>query len=64
LALVEFVFSPDTIVIGGGISADFEQFAPLLHTQAELCQAHYLNQAGVIGSAIYAAQNFREAIHA
>ncbi len=64
LAIVEFLFSPDSIVIGGGISADFEQFSPLLHTQAELYQAHYLNQAGVIGSAIYAAQSFRETVHA
>jgi polyphosphate glucokinase len=64
LSQIEFLFSPDSIVIGGGISADFEQFAPLLHTRAELVQAHYRNQAGVIGSAIYAAQSFREAVHA
>jgi Transcriptional regulator/sugar kinase len=64
LSMAEFLFSPDTIVLGGGISADFSQFSSLLHTDAELVQAHYRNQAGVIGSAIYAAQNFPEAVHA
>jgi polyphosphate glucokinase len=62
LSVLEFMLSPDHIVIGGGISADFEQFSAYLSTRAELSQAYYLNQAGVIGSAIYAAQNCSAAL--
>lgn len=52
---LEMYLSPDHIVLGGGISADFEQFCQFLHTRAKLQPAQYRNQAGVIGSAMYAA---------
>ena len=56
LDALEFILSPDTIVLGGGISAEFEHFAPQLHTQAKLLPAFYRNQAGVIGAAMAAMQ--------
>jgi polyphosphate glucokinase len=49
------LLSPDQIVIGGGISSDFETFRALLKLQAPLIPAHYRNQAGVIGAGMYAA---------
>lgn len=55
LELLELYLAPDHLVLGGGISADFEQFRPLLHTRAALRPAFYRNQAGVIGAAQYAA---------
>jgi polyphosphate glucokinase len=53
-AELEYILSPDAIVLGGGISAEFEQFAPFLHTRARLVPAFYRNQAGVIGAAMAA----------
>lgn len=54
LAMVERIFNPDHLVLGGGISADFEQFQPYLQTHCSLRAAHFRNQAGVIGAALHA----------
>lgn len=56
LDVVEFLFSPDLIVIGGGVSKDHEEFLPLLQTQAALVPADLRNKAGIIGAALLAAQ--------
>ncbi len=55
LAEVDELFAPDHLVLGGGISADFEHYRTGLKTHADLRPAHYRNQAGVIGAAMYAA---------
>jgi polyphosphate glucokinase len=55
LSRVEVIVKPDTLVLAGGISADFEQYAQLITTRARLLPAFYRNQAGVIGAAMYAA---------
>ena len=54
----EFVFSPDRIVIGGGVSRPdrWAEFGPLLKTQAKLVPAALQNNAGIVGAAIAAAQ--------
>jgi polyphosphate glucokinase len=53
---IETILSPDHIILGGGISSDFEEYRPFLSTQrATLGPAFYRNQAGVIGAAMYAA---------
>jgi len=53
---VEIILSPDHILLGGGISSDFEDYRPFLTTKyAKLAPAFYRNQAGVIGAAMYAA---------
>jgi polyphosphate glucokinase len=53
---VEILLSPDHILLGGGISSDFEHYRPFLTTKyAKLGPAFYRNQAGVIGAAMYAA---------
>ncbi|HTX80147.1 MAG TPA: ROK family protein [Longilinea sp.] len=51
---LERLFSPDLFIIGGGVSKDSEKFLPLLKTRARLVPATMLNQAGIIGSAMYA----------
>jgi polyphosphate glucokinase len=56
LEYVEYILSPNHLVLGGGISADFSIYKDLLKTRASLRPAFYRNQAGVIGAAIYAAQ--------
>lgn len=54
---IERLFSPDLIIIGGGVSEQAEQFFPLLNTRTELTAAHMKNRAGLIGSALFAAEN-------
>ncbi len=55
LEYVENILSPNHLVLGGGISADFSEYKDLLRTRATLQPAFYRNQAGVIGAAIFAA---------
>jgi polyphosphate glucokinase len=54
-ALVERLFSPELIIIGGGISRKHEKFFPLLDVQAELRPAQFRNRAGIVGAACLAA---------
>jgi polyphosphate glucokinase len=55
LVIVEKLLTPDHIVLGGGISAEFDDYRAYLHTGVLLQPAYYRNQAGVIGAAMYAA---------
>lgn len=54
LAMIEFFFWPDRIIIGGGVSKESQRYWSYLSTQAELVKAKYLNTSGIIGAA-YAA---------
>lgn len=57
LAHIEMLFSPDVIVIGGGISRKSEKFLPLLKgLRAEVVPAALHNNAGIVGAAMAAAQ--------
>jgi polyphosphate glucokinase len=56
LGVYENLFSPDLFIIGGGVSKKHEKFLPLLHTQAEIVPAQLLNQAGIVGAALFAKQ--------
>ena len=53
---VERLFSPELIIIGGGVSRKHEKFFPYLDVQAELLPAQLRNQAGIIGAANLAAE--------
>ncbi len=52
LQRMEHLFSPDVIIIGGGISEDPQKFFPYLHVKAELLAAKMANEAGIIGAAM------------
>lgn len=54
LAHLESLFSPDLIVVGGGISARSEDFLPLLDLRTRIVPAGLRNAAGVVGAAAYA----------
>lgn len=54
LGLMEFFFSPDLFIIGGGVSKKQHKFLHLLKTQAEIVPAQLLNEAGIIGAAMAA----------
>lgn len=51
---VEFLFWPDLIVLGGGISKAFDDFASTLTCRAPVVPAELGNDAGVLGAAIMA----------
>jgi polyphosphate glucokinase len=55
LAMIEFFFWPDRIIIGGGVSKESARYWQYLTTQAELVKARYLNTSGIIGAAYAAA---------
>ncbi|MGB5324913.1 MAG: ROK family protein [Pseudomonadales bacterium] len=53
---VEHIFSPQLIVIGGGISKKHEKFFPALKlTRTRVLPAELRNEAGIIGAAVWAA---------
>ncbi len=49
---LDFLFSPDLIVVGGGISRKSHKFLPLIDIRAEIVPAHLRNQAGIVGAAM------------
>ena len=48
------LFWPELIVIGGGVSEDYDQFGPLLRSRAQLRPARLGAAAGVVGAAMAA----------
>ena len=55
LAYVERLFSPDLLIVGGGVSRDHQKWVPLLHCRAEVVPARFRNNAGIVGAALLAA---------
>lgn len=54
---MEALLSPDLIIIGGGISKKSDKFLPRLSLQTPVVPATLLNDAGIVGAAIIAAQH-------
>ncbi|MFP3914118.1 MAG: polyphosphate--glucose phosphotransferase [Actinomycetota bacterium] len=52
---LEAIFSPDLIVVGGGVSRKFDRFSSELTTSCEVVPAHLQNDAGIVGAAMAAA---------
>ncbi|MBD8013121.1 MULTISPECIES: polyphosphate--glucose phosphotransferase [Microbacterium] len=48
---VEFLFSPDLFVVGGGVSKHPEKFLPLLDLRTPIVSAVHRNASGIIGAA-------------
>jgi polyphosphate glucokinase len=53
---LEKLFSPDLIVVGGGVSKKSAKFLPLLDLHTNIVPAQLLNDAGIIGAAVLAAE--------
>ena len=53
---LEKLFSPDLIVVGGGISKQADKFLPLLKLRPRIVAAKLENQAGIVGAAALAAE--------
>lgn len=53
LALMDALFWPDLIILGGGVSAKSEKFIPHLKTRAPVVPAKMHNAAGIVGAALH-----------
>ncbi|MBI5265606.1 MAG: ROK family protein [candidate division Zixibacteria bacterium] len=56
LAEMEKLLSPDLIIIGGGVSENFELFQPFLSTRPPVFPAMLGNNAGIVGAALWAVE--------
>ena len=56
LGVLERLFSPDLIIVGGGVSKKSDKWFKYLKTRARVVPARMLNDAGIVGAAL-AAEN-------
>ncbi|GAA5215613.1 polyphosphate--glucose phosphotransferase [Corallincola platygyrae] len=56
LQQMEALFWPDIILLGGGASKKFEKYKDKIDVEAVVTPAASLNQAGIIGGALFAAE--------
>ncbi len=58
LQVYDFLFNPDVIILGGGVSNQFDMYGKYLkHIHAEVLPAELLNQAGIVGAAMAAEES-------
>ncbi len=53
---LEFIFSPDLIILGGGVSKKSDKFMEFLELKTPVIPAKLLNEAGIVGAALWAAR--------
>ena len=54
LVTMENLLWPDLIVLGGGVSKKIDKFSPQFTVRAPVVAASFLNQAGIVGAALFA----------
>ena len=57
---LERLFSPDLIIVGGGVSKNHQEFLPKLSLRADILPAQKRNNAGILGVAWIAADRHQE----
>ena len=60
LTTMESLLWPDLIVLGGGVSDKLHKFSPMITTKAEVVAASFLNQAGIVGAALFAEEELKK----
>jgi polyphosphate glucokinase len=55
LAEIEIWLNPDLIILSGGVSKEIGKYSSFLKAKAPIVPAHFLNSAGIVGAAMYAA---------
>jgi polyphosphate glucokinase len=53
---VEFLFSPDLFIVGGGVSRKADKWLPHVEIETEIVAASLENEAGIVGAALVAEQ--------
>jgi polyphosphate glucokinase len=56
---LEKLFTPDLIIVGGGVSKHHEEFLPLLKLNTPIVPALKRNNAGILGAAALAKKNIK-----
>ena len=56
IRVLERILWPELIIIGGGVSAEHRKFFGYLKPRARLVPARFLNEAGIVGAALWAAE--------
>jgi polyphosphate glucokinase len=56
---LEFLFTPDLFIVGGGVSKNYKDFLPLLDLKTEIVPAAHRNNAGILGAAALAVRTDR-----
>jgi len=51
---LKLLLSPDLIILGGGVSKEYDQYKKYLKTDTEIVQAQLMNNAGIVGAAMNA----------
>ena len=60
LDTMESLFWPDLIILGGGVSKKMSKFSPFFNTKVPIVAATFLNQAGIVGAALFAEESLRK----
>ena len=55
LHVLEHVLWPELIILGGGVSAKHDKFFKFLKCRAKVVPAEFLNEAGIVGAALWGA---------
>jgi len=55
-SVLDQLFSPDLVIVGGGVSKKAAKFLPLIVSDLEIVPAQLLNEAGIVGAAVNAAK--------
>jgi polyphosphate glucokinase len=61
--VIEALFSPDLLIVGGGVSKEYQDFLPLLDLRAPIVPATLRNNAGILGAAALAVHQESRAPH-
>ena len=59
LTTMENLLWPDLIILGGGVSNELDKFSPMITTKAPVVAASFLNQAGIVGAALFAEEELK-----
>ncbi len=59
LGELEPLLWPELIIVGGGVSSKHRKFFPFVKRRARMVPARFLNQAGIVGAALWAEQNLK-----
>lgn len=56
IQVLESLIWPELIIVGGGVSSKHKKFFKYIKTRAKLVPAEFLNQAGIVGAAMWAVE--------
>ena len=60
LEYIKTVFSPNLVILGGGISKKYDEFKKYLTTDVNVKISKFRNNAGIIGAAMYASKKLKK----